>query len=222
MVQYNQERSDIIKKRIEVAIILILTLVIILNANINTNVNQTKPISTTLYSGVAYETNNILSQYKIVEVQNIEIELEQESCQNFIIKEAPNNNSFKGYMDAKWITDKTSDQYALKQYYEISDIGVWTVDGRYCIAMGSYYTTTIGTKIDIVMKNGYTIECILADCKADEHTDITNRQNPNGCMVEFVVNELSLTNRVRYTFGDLSYSNDERLYGEIDYVIIYE
>lgn len=131
----------------------------------------------------------------------------------------PTNNSFKSYMDAKYITDQTSYQYQFKSNYELSSSGIYTVDGRYCIAVGSYYTTTIGTRIDLVMDNGSVIPCILADCKADKDTDSSNRQNPNGSVVEFVVNTSYLSDSVKL-HGDVSYA-DETLMGEIVAIRVY-
>ncbi|MBR4315031.1 MAG: hypothetical protein IKP66_09000, partial [Lachnospiraceae bacterium] len=61
-------------------------------------------------------------------------------------------------------------------------------EGRYCIAVGSFYTTQIGQKIDLVLTNGTVIKCILGDCKSDEHTDETHRYHAiDGSVAEFIV-----------------------------------
>lgn len=103
--------------------------------------------------------------------------------------DTPENDWFKSYMDYRTITDTSSAQYSLQQRaYTDWNTGIRVVDGRYCIALGSYYTTVIGTYVDVILENGTVIPCILADCKDDAHTDIeTHRQNPNGSVVEFVV-----------------------------------
>lgn len=135
-------------------------------------------------------------------------------------KDVPTHNAFKSYMDADCISSRASAQYQLKSQYELSDNGIWTVEGRYCIAVGSYYCIDIGTKIDLVMQSGETVECILADCKADRDTDCLNRQNPNGSIVEFIVRTSSLERQAK-RMGDCSYA-DSRLFGEIKEIRIYE
>lgn len=134
--------------------------------------------------------------------------------------DVPSNNSFKSYMDADTITNVRTKQYELKSEYELLDNGLYVVNGRYCIAIGSYYTTIIGTRVDVVMKSGNVVGCIVAECKSDLHTDETNRQNPNGSVIEFVVNTSTLPQKARDT-GNCSYA-DDNLLGEIERIIVYE
>lgn len=130
-----------------------------------------------------------------------------ESAANFVNCDVPTNNTIKSYMDYRTITSKTSNQYKLQQSSAYTcDNGLRMVNGRYCIAVGSYYTTTIGQYIDVELENGKVINAILADCKSNAHTDSTNRINPNGSVIEFVVD----TNSLDYTakiMGDISYVN---------------
>lgn len=123
---------------------------------------------------------------------------------SFVDYDVPVNNTIKSYMDYRYITSKTSDQYKLQESLAYTgDYGLRMVNGRYCIALGSYYTTTIGQYVDIELENGSVIHCILADCKADIHTDSTNRINPNGSVLEFVVDTDSLDDTARI-MGDIS------------------
>jgi hypothetical protein len=120
----------------------------------------------------------------------------------------PKNNSIKSYMDYRRITLKSSKQYALqKSKAYTGDHGIRMVGDRYCIAVGSYYTTTIGQYIDVELANGNVIKGILADCKDDKDTDSTNRINPNGSVVEFVV-DTSALDKTAKVMGDISYVND--------------
>lgn len=135
------------------------------------------------------------------------------------VKPAPDNSNFKSYMDARYITSKGTPQYELKSKYKLDDSGVYKVDDRYCVAVGSYYTTKVGTKLDIRLDTGETLRCILADCKADAHTDSTNRQNPNGSVVEFVVHTPCLYRKAR-TMGDCSYI--EGFSGNVTEIVIIE
>ena len=124
-----------------------------------------------------------------------------------VVYDAPTNNSIKSYMDYKFITSKSSDQYKLQKALAYTgEYGLRMVNGRYCIAVGSYYTTKIGQYLDIELENGKIIKAILADCKADIHTDEMNQMNPNGSVIEFVVETEKLDSFAR-KMGDISYVN---------------
>ena len=138
----------------------------------------------------------------------------------YVDMDTPSNNSFKSYMSYKCITNRSSKQYKFQQECYTGYYGIRMKDGRYCIAVGSYYTTKIGKKIDLVMENGAIIKCILADCKANAHTDSTNRQNPNGSIAEFIVDMNSL-NRTAKRMGDVSYCS-EKFKGEIKKIRVYK
>lgn len=151
---------------------------------------------------------------------------------NYIIEEelfyvdldVPLNKPFKSYMDAKFITSEGSAQYQLKYNYTLDNTGIYMVDGRYACALGSYYATDIGTKFDIIMNSGEIIPCILADCKADEHTDNLGQYTlGNGSIVEFVVNEPTLIPNISNQWGntgDVS-TLGGMFEGEISYIRIY-
>ncbi len=119
----------------------------------------------------------------------------------------PSNNTIKSYMDYRCITLTTSKQYELQTIAYTGNHGIRMINDRYCVALGSYYTTTIGQHVDIELKNGKVIKGILADCKDDSHTDSTNRINPNGSVVEFVVDTKTLDSMAK-KMGDISYVND--------------
>lgn len=143
------------------------------------------------------------------EVADDEVEInEQDFAYDYDELPVPSNNSIKSYMDYRYITLKSSKQYALqKSLAYTGDNGIRMVGDRYCIAVGSYYTTTIGQYIDVELENGNVIKGILADCKDDKHTDSTNRINPNGSVVEFVVDTDALDKTAKKT-GDISYVNE--------------
>lgn len=197
---------------------------------------HTAPVSAcTLNAGISKQLNEYDHQLIIPlagfskEVMNIEeyepsVEENEQVIVNQSIgieKDVPTNNSFKSYMDADTITSRNTDQYKLKAKYIIDEqTGIWTVDERYCIAVGSYYTQSIGTYIDVVMENGSTLNCILGECKRNRDTDHTNRQNLNGSVVEFIVNTSSMPSMVR-KMGNCSYACEE-MKGEIKSIIVYE
>ena len=132
----------------------------------------------------------------------------------------PSSSSFKSYMSYRAITDKSSKQYKLQKKAKTNSKGIRTVNGRYCIAMGSYYATKIGTKIDLVMKNGKTIKCILADQKADKDTDSAHRYTSDGSIVEFIVDTGRLPRTVKL-MGDVSYAY-KSMRGNIKAVRVYK
>lgn len=142
-------------------------------------------------------------------------------AEGYTTKAVPSNNSFKAYMSYTAITNTSSPQYKLQQQAYTGNYGIRMVDDRYCIAVGSYYTTTIGTKIDVIMENGHVIKCIVGDCKADAHTDSTHRANPNGCVVEFIVDMSALDSTCR-RMGDMSYVSSLGLDGEISALRVYD
>ena len=100
------------------------------------------------------------------------------------------NSITKHYMPYHLVTNKTS-----KQYYFLRDAdattdketGIRLHDGRYCIAVGSYYTSKIGTKINLIMENGSTVKCVLGDQKADKDTIVNHSQAVDGSIVEMIV-----------------------------------
>jgi hypothetical protein len=97
------------------------------------------------------------------------------------------NNYFKSFMGHKTFGAK-SNQYRLQCVAQTDVNGLRTVNGRYCVALGTYYTSNIGQYFDLVLANGVTIPCVLGDVKADAHTDATNTYTRfNGCMSEFIV-----------------------------------
>ena len=109
------------------------------------------------------------------------------------------------FMDYRCITNTSSRQYKLQKKAYTGSYGIRQVDGRYCVAVGSYYTEKIGTYIDLILKNGTVIPCILADCKANKDTDGKNQKTADGSLIEFVVDTPKLSKKVRIR-GDVAYS----------------
>lgn len=121
--------------------------------------------------------------------------------------DVPSNNTIKSYMDYRRITLTSSKQYKLQHSLAYTgEHGIRMVNERYCVAVGSYYTTTIGQYIDIELENGNVIHGILADCKDDKDTDSTNRLHSDGSVVEFVVDTKVLDDTAKI-MGDISYVN---------------
>lgn len=121
----------------------------------------------------------------------------------YSLKSVP-GNSFKSYESYRKLHYK---QGELQRKAYTDKNGLRKVDNRYCIAMGSYYSTKIGCKIDLVMSDGQVIKCILADVKSDRHTDSLHRKHRiDGSVVEFVVDVRRLSRKVKQ-YGDVSKIN---------------
>lgn len=131
------------------------------------------------------------------------------------------HNRIKSYMPYTAITSRSSAQWKLQQVAYTGTHGIRQVNGRYCIAVGSAYTSKIGQYIDLVLENGSVIPCILADQKADKDTNAENTiTEHDGSLVEFVVNSSSLSSSVR-RMGDISYAQDD-WNSMITQVIVYD
>jgi len=108
------------------------------------------------------------------------------------------DSDFKSYMDYRCITNTTSDQYKLQKECETNEYGIREHDGYYVIALGTYYSTTIGERFKITLDTGEELLCEVGDIKADSDTDKTNRYVPiNGNIVEFIVDTKELPKKVR-------------------------
>ena len=129
---------------------------------------------------------------------------------------------FKSYTDYRCITSTSSSQYKLQtQYAYTGNYGIRMVGDRYCCALGSRFTSEIGTLFDIVLENGTVIPCVLSDQKADRHTDATNTYSLScKCATEFTVDSSALVSSAK-SMGDLSYVN-ESWNSAIDRIIVYD
>ncbi len=137
---------------------------------------------------------------------------------------SPNTNSFKSYEDSRCITDTSSPNYKLKSQYILDPkSGAYMIGDRYCIALGSYYTTKIGTKIDLVLKhNGkkHILKCILADQKSNKDTVKNHKIHKDGSIAEFIVNVNEISKKAKY-MGDISYTS-KKFTGKIVEIRVYK
>ena len=107
-------------------------------------------------------------------------------------------STFKSYESYKSITNTKSPQYKLQQEAYTGDYGIRMVDGRYCVAMGSYWATEIGTKMDVYLESGEVIPVILGDNKQDCHTTNKHRVGTgNKDVLEFIVDTSEIPSKVK-------------------------
>ena len=146
-----------------------------------------------LNNGIGYVNANYISSTKF----------------EYNVKYAPMTSGKKSWMPYTALTSRSSNQYRLQQMCSTGNYGIRTYNGRYCVALGSYYTDTIGQYFDLVLANGTVIPCVLGDQKADVHTDTANQVTVhNGCMSEFIVDTSSLDSDAKRD-GDISSCTDE-------------
>lgn len=126
---------------------------------------------------------------------------------------APYTSGMKSYMPYsvgdRSIFAQSSNQYKLQELCNTGNYGIRQYKGRYCVAIGSYFGTAIGQYFDLILENGVSIPCIMADQKADCHTDDSNIITvANGCMTEFVVDSDNLNSDAK-RMGDISYCSED-------------
>lgn len=107
-------------------------------------------------------------------------------------------SSFKSYENYENITRQSSPQYKLQQEAYTGDYGIRMIEDRYCVAMGSYWATEIGTKLDIYLESGELIKVILGDNKQDQHTQNNHRVGCNDRdVIEFIVDLSEIPHEVK-------------------------
>ena len=93
--------------------------------------------------------------------------------------EDPNCKSYSFvYMYGMNITSTGSNQYKfLHNGLVHADENGYLVDeeGRYLVAVGTFFADNIGDKIDVLFDDGTILKCVVGDFKSDRHTDISHR-----------------------------------------------
>lgn len=150
--------------------------------------------------------------HKVIETTTIVTKSEAEPKIELVSYNIPaGDTSFHGYMDYVCITDTNSLQYQLQLNCWTDSQGIRRQGDDVCIALGSYYGTEIGTRYLITTDMGNSFTAVLADCKADIHTDYNNqyRDTGNGFknVVEFIVDTYALDPDVMSSGNIGTYSN---------------
>lgn len=96
---------------------------------------------------------------------------------------------------------KNTNQAKLQSLCQTNEVGLRVYDGRFTIAVGTYFDTAVGQYFDLVLENGTVIPCIMGDMKADIHTDSRGLfTEASGCMTEFIVDRTYLPNKNSATY----------------------
>jgi len=144
----------------------------------------------------------------------------KKTANKYIVYGTPSNNSFKSYMSYKAVSSSSAQGKLQVRATTDKKTGIRKVDGRYCVALGSYYCKKIGTKFDLVMSNGSIVKCILADQKANADTDSKNQKTPDGSIAEFLVDMNRIPHKAKI-MGNMSYAT-KSLRGNIDKIRVYK
>lgn len=184
-----------------------------------TNVNVRKSPSVNATVLTTYDFN---TQIQYTEYDSKRVEIEYDGSVAYMAKKfisdtkceyneisVPSHSDFKSYMGYDAIASKSSPQYKIQhQYAYTGEYGIRQVDGRFCVALGSYFGVSIGQYFDLVLENGTIIPCIMGDAKADRDTDSQNIFSRNGCCSEFIVDRGALIRSAKRA-GSISAACDE-------------
>lgn len=173
-----------------------------------TTESTTKEVETTVSTTTQPETTE-------QEVETTKEETAASSESNGMYTIPDNGGRFKSYTNYRLLS-KNSPQWNKIQCHEnayTDENGLRKIGNYYCVAMGSYYSTTLGDTFEVTTEGG-TFQIVLCDFKANQHTDSTNRYTAhNGCVMEFYVDMDSLDSTARQ-MGDISYA-DSKFSGRI-------
>lgn len=131
-----------------------------------------------------------------------EIEATEQPETYEVIREYPitDGNTTKTVLPYKAF-GKNTNQAKLQSLCQTNEVGLRVYDGRFTIAVGTYFNTAIGQYFDLVLENGIVIPCIMGDLKADIHTDSRGLfTEASGCMTEFIVDRTYLPNKNSATY----------------------
>lgn len=147
-------------------------------------------------------------------------------------KDVGANHTFKPYTRFHVYDIRGTAQYKLQCVaYTDERTGIRVVDDplgepRYCVALGTYWCgghpQHIGRCVDVYMKNGAVLKCVLADVKRTE--DTINAGNRYGAInydvLEFIVDGSALPDAVKY-YCNVSKAGKE-FEGDAAYMIVYD
>lgn len=188
---------------------------------VNRNVERELEV-TTVYKPIFTEVS--AEPYQISEIEEIIDVQEDKELYSYNTLELPAEatGEFKTYMDYRKIKDKTSKQWNLQQLATTNEKGFRVFNGRYLVAVGSYYANEVGKELKITLDNGFVFYAMVGDIKMDIHTDANNQYIPiNGNIVEFIVDIDKLDPKTK-KLGDISNLGFEGKIVRIEEVISFE
>jgi hypothetical protein len=114
------------------------------------------------------------------------------------------SQDFKSYTAYTALSRQSSQWKRIQTIAHSDPNGLRKVGDYYCVAMGSYYSTTLGDLFRITTEHGNVFEIIICDFKADRHTNATHQYTArNQCITEFYV-DYSCFNSAARRAGSIS------------------
>lgn len=134
---------------------------------------------------------------EIVDKQERIKELKRKAEESLVDMEVPQIDDYKTWMSYTSVTSTGSPQYQLLNSKKATtDKNNFRKIGEYyCVALGSFYSTEIGTRFKITFDNGQSIKVILGDQKADRHTDSKHQFSSSGNILEFIMGSKDYSNQ---------------------------
>lgn len=222
-----KERKKVYKKGNKVKIVFSMIMIALLISCVSVNEmavcsakETTKTVSEKKKTSKKVSKKNTKARKKKVSKKSAKARKKKSSQVRYTVYGTPSGNSFKSYMSYRAVSSSSTQGKLQGKARTDSKTGIRKVDGRYCVALGSYYCSKIGTKFDLVMSNGSIVKCILGDQKANRDTDAKNQKTSDGSIAEFLVDMDKLPSKVK-TMGDVSYA-DKKLKGNIAKIRVYE
>lgn len=188
---------------------------------VNRNIERELEV-VTMYKPIFTEVST--EPYQISEAEEIIDVQEDKELYTYNTLELPTEatGEFKTYMDYRKIKDKSSKQWALQQLAETDENGFRVFNGKYLVAVGTYYSKDVGKEMRITLEDGKKINVMIGDIKQDIHTDKNNQYIPiNGNIIEFIVDTNKLDPKTK-KLGDISNLGFEGKIVRIEEVISFE
>ena len=162
----------------------------LIDTQVNEEVATIEPVSTNLV-GVSADDISVKTYDEKLAEQKWQEEvayLESQGC-NVPNWEDGCRSYFYSYMPYTAVTSKSSPQYKLLRSDSCyTSNGLRMVDNRYCIAVGTYYASHVGEKLDVVFDDGSILQCIVGEFKSDKNTNPTHQYHmSDGSVIEFIV-----------------------------------
>lgn len=174
------------------------------NIKINIQRNIVKRIICIIVAFIIFSLNTPVAYARSIEgIKSNKEDDEFEIIEEYTIPEYSGKKTWMPYD----IFGSSSNQYKLQQECTTDEEGRRLYKDRYCVAIGSHFNTSIGQYFDLELENGEIIKCVMADQKADCHTDASNIFTYNGCMSEFIVDTDTLNQDAKYS-GSMSSIKD--------------
>jgi hypothetical protein len=163
----------------------------------SSQINSNSEISSSTVATTNKATEVTTSSATAENSTNKKVEKVTKPESNTTVKNVPSGHGFKSYTNYKLLR-ADSQQGRLQKLAYSDENGLRKVGEYYCVALGTYYGTTIGDCYIVTLSSGSKFKMTLCDVKADVHTDRNNQYTVvNGCMTEFYVDYSNFNSRAK-------------------------